>query len=139
MQATVSELLGLRKAITDRLDFAHVVEQGLPARAIDRIKESLGLPDSELTSALAISTKTLGRMRKTGRPLSLVEGDRLYRLAQLIALAHDVFEQEDVVREWFRSPQIGLNNRTPLEVVVTEAGAREVEDLLLRIEHGVLS
>jgi putative toxin-antitoxin system antitoxin component (TIGR02293 family) len=139
MVETVGELLGLRKTVTSRLDLAQVVEKGLPASAIDRIKESLDLPDSQLTLALAMSTKTLGRMRKTHRLLSLLEGDRLYRLAQLIVLAHEVFERDDLVREWFRSPQLGLNNRTPIEVLVTEAGAREVEDLLLRIEHGVLT
>jgi putative toxin-antitoxin system antitoxin component (TIGR02293 family) len=69
----------------------------------------------------------------------LIEGDRLARLARLIVLANTVLEQPDLVREWFRSPQIGLNNQTPLEVLVTEAGAREVEDLLQRIEHGVLT
>jgi putative toxin-antitoxin system antitoxin component (TIGR02293 family) len=139
MPETIGELLGLRKALASQLDLANVVKAGLPASAIDRVKESLDLPDSELTAALAISTKTLGRMRKTRRHLSLIEGDRLARLARLIVLANAVLEQPDLVREWFRSPQIGLNNQTPLEVMVTEAGAREVEDLLQRIEHGVLT
>jgi putative toxin-antitoxin system antitoxin component (TIGR02293 family) len=139
MPETIGELLGLRKALASQLDLANVVKAGLPASAIDRVKESLDLPDSELTAALAISTKTLGRMRKTRRHLSLIEGDRLARLARLIVLANTVLEQPDLVREWFRSPQIGLNNQTPLEVLVTEAGAREVEDLLQRIEHGVLT
>ena len=139
MLATGGEILGVRGAVTSRLDLAHIVEKGLPASAIDRIKESLDLSDSALTAALAISTKTLGRMRKTRRHLSLLEGDRLYRLAQLVVLAHDVFERDDLVQNWFRTPQVGLNNRTPIAVMVTEAGAREVEDLLLRVEYGVLT
>lgn len=135
----VGELLGLRKPVSSRLDLAQIVEKGLPFAAIERVKASLDLPDSELTLALAISIKTLGRIRKTRRHLSLPEGDRLYRLAQLIVLAREVFEQEDLAREWILSPQVGLNNRTPIEVIATEAGAREVEDLLLRIEYGVLA
>lgn len=139
MLETIGDLLGVKKSIANRLAIAHVVERGLPAVAIDRIKASMNLADADLSSALSISVKTLSRVRQTRRALSLVEGDRLYRIARLFLLAQDVFEQDDFVREWFRSPQIGLNNRTPLDTMSTEAGAREVEDLLLRIDHGVLS
>ena len=64
---------------------------------------------------------------------------RLYRFARLFALAEEVLEDKEQARDWLRSPQVGLNNRTPLDLMRTEAGAREVESLLVRIEHGVLS
>jgi putative toxin-antitoxin system antitoxin component (TIGR02293 family) len=54
-------------------------------------------------------------------------------------LAEEVIEDREQAREWLRSPQVGLDNRVPFVLMETEAGAREVEDLLLRIEHGVLS
>jgi uncharacterized protein (DUF2384 family) len=38
-----------------------------------------------------------------------------------------------------RSPQIGLGGAVPLAYAETELGAREVEDLLGRIEYGVYS
>ena len=53
--------------------------------------------------------------------------------------AQDVLEDSARAREWIQTTQIGLNNRIPFEVLVTEAGAREVEDLLTRIEYGVLT
>jgi putative toxin-antitoxin system antitoxin component (TIGR02293 family) len=60
-------------------------------------------------------------------------------MARLFALAEEVLESADAARDWLREPQAGLGNRIPLEMMGTEAGAREVEDLLLRIEHSVLS
>ena len=42
-------------------------------------------------------------------------------------------------REWLQKPQIGLNNQIPLQLMRTELGSGEVEDLLGRIEYGVLS
>ncbi len=40
---------------------------------------------------------------------------------------------------WLRQPQFALGGRVPLEMLHTEAGTREVEDLLGRIEYGVIS
>lgn len=40
---------------------------------------------------------------------------------------------------WMSTPRTALANQTPLEHSRTVAGAREVEDLINRIEHGVFS
>ena len=50
-----------------------------------------------------------------------------------------VMESVENGRRWLNSPQVGLGGATPLEYAETEVGAREVEDLLGRIEHGVYS
>lgn len=60
------------------------------------------------------------------------------RFTRILALATDVFEDEDRAVEWLRRPQFGLGDRIPLDLINTEAGAREVESLLLQIEHGVV-
>jgi putative toxin-antitoxin system antitoxin component (TIGR02293 family) len=139
MNEAVRAMLGLRSRVTSRVDLAESIERGLPANAIDRVKEALALGDVQVSSALGISSKTMGRLRKARRRLPVPVGDRLYRLATVFALAREVMEDETLAREWLRSPQIGLNARVPLELLTTEAGAREVEDLLSRIEHGVIA
>ncbi len=60
------------------------------------------------------------------------------RFARILALAKDVFEDEDRAIEWLRRPQFGLGDRIPFDLIYTEAGTSEVESLLLRIEHGVV-
>ena len=42
-------------------------------------------------------------------------------------------------RTWLAAPQHGLGGAIPLDYARTEVGAREVEDLLGRIEYGVYS
>jgi putative toxin-antitoxin system antitoxin component (TIGR02293 family) len=54
-------------------------------------------------------------------------------------LAEKVLENRDQALEWLRTPQFGLGNRVPLDLLATEAGAHEVENLLFRIEHGFLA
>lgn len=60
-------------------------------------------------------------------------GDRLYRLARL------VLEDDDKALGWLASPQPGLGGRRPADLAHTETGMREIENLLLRIEHGAYS
>jgi putative toxin-antitoxin system antitoxin component (TIGR02293 family) len=138
MTEQVRRILGLRSA-GGRLELAGDIERGLPPAAIRHVKQALALADTQVSSALGVSPRTLSRLRKSRRRLPPVVGDRLYRLANIFALAREVIESEELAREWLRTPQIGLNGRRPLELMMTEAGAREVEDLLSRIELGVLS
>lgn len=133
------QLLNITGKVTSPLQFGARVERGLSSLTIDRVKDVLDIPDLQLSAALGISAKTMSRLRQGKRRLPLQVGDRLYRLARIFALAQDVLEDPARAREWLRTPQIGLNNRIPLDVMMTEAGAREVEDILTRIEYGVLA
>jgi putative toxin-antitoxin system antitoxin component (TIGR02293 family) len=137
---TVGRLLGLRSRMSSRLDLARMIRDGLPRGAVERVKGLLDLNDRELAAAMGVSQKTVSRLRKSpAARVNPVAGDRLYRMARLYALAREVTGGEKPARDWLRSPQYGLAGQTPLESMLTEAGAREVEDLLGRIEHGVLA
>ena len=43
----------------------------------------------------------------------------------------------EAARTWMAEPAVALGDRTPLAYARNEAGAQRIEDLLLRIEHGV--
>jgi putative toxin-antitoxin system antitoxin component (TIGR02293 family) len=140
MDAAVVDILGLSRRPKSLLDVAKLIEKGLPVKAIEHLKAALKLNDEEVSSTLGVSPKTISRLRsQPKKKLGVGVGDRLYRAAHVFALAASVFGDEGAAREWLRSPQIGLGNSVPLDLLTTEAGAREVEDLLGRIEYGVLS
>lgn len=130
----------LRRSITSAMQMAELVAQGLPKESAFHLQGLLALNDQRLSKSLGVSAKTLGRLRKSaGGQLSSLQSDRVYRLARVFGLATDVFEDQGAAREWLLSAQVGLGNRIPIELMQSEAGAREVEDLLLRIEYGVFS
>lgn len=133
-----ARLLG--KQVRTVLDLADLIEQGVPRKAAERLRARLRLTEQELARSLGVSAKTLQRQAQSDQArLSPSQSDRLYRLARIVAIAEEVFENNDRARHWLREPQRGLGSRVPLELLQTEAGAREVEDLLGRIEHGVFS
>lgn len=114
------------------------IEAGLRFDELDTLRVSLGVPMQSLADKLGISKATLQRRKVQGR-FDAAESDRLVRFARLVGLAIEVMETEDNARLWLSSSQAGLGGAIPLDYAKTEIGAREVEDLLGRIEYGVYS
>jgi putative toxin-antitoxin system antitoxin component (TIGR02293 family) len=140
MGDTVSQILGLRRKPASALEMALAIQKGLPAFTISRVCQRIDMPETQASAALGVQPAALARLRRTPqRLLDPVISDRLYRMANLFAIAASALCGEDSARIWMRSPQPGLGNHVPVDLIATEASAREVEDLLLRIEYGVLS
>jgi len=114
------------------------LKEGLAVQELDDLQASLNMPMDKLAPMLGISKATLHRRKAQGR-LDPAESDRVVRFARLMGLAVDVMESVRNARLWLSSAQVGLGGAIPLEYAETEVGAREVEDLLGRIEFGVYS
>jgi putative toxin-antitoxin system antitoxin component (TIGR02293 family) len=81
----------------------------------------------------------MARRRREGRLLP-AESDRLLRAARVWGLALELFEGDaDAARRWLAAPSRALGGKPPLEVARTEIGAREVEQLVGRLEHGAIT
>jgi putative toxin-antitoxin system antitoxin component (TIGR02293 family) len=115
-----------------------VLRLGLPVYELDALQATLAVPMDKLVPMLGISKATLHRRKAEGR-LDQAESDRVVRFARLMGKAVEVMESEESARQWLNSPQFGLGGAVPLEYAETEVGAREVENLLGRIEYGVYS
>jgi putative toxin-antitoxin system antitoxin component (TIGR02293 family) len=116
----------------------NVIQAGLLVQELKDLQASLAVPMERLGPLLSISKATLHRRMAGGR-LRAAESDRVVRFALLMGKAIEVLESEENARQWLTSPQFGLGGAVPLDYARTEVGAREVEDLLGRIEYGVYS
>lgn len=110
---------------------------GLPVEEFDALRAMLGLPVEVMAAKIGISVATLSRRRAKKQPLDRDHSDRLMRYARLYWMAVDYFGEPATARDWLARPARGLAGRSPLEFAETEMGAREVEDLIGRLEHGV--
>lgn len=97
-------------------------------RALDELLAEMpdGLPRVECWDAL----KPVGKE---------ILDEPVPQLVRIAVLAGVVFEDQQRAIAWLTTPQGGLGNRVPFELIQTEPGAQEVYDLLGRIEHGVFS
>ena len=131
------QTLGLKAATS--ADLIQQVERGFSFRSLQTFSERSNLPVPQIASILAIPDRTLARRKSSGK-LSWEESERLLRLSSIFEDALELFEGDSSgVIQWLTSPQKALGDQTPLAHARTEIGAREVEDLMGRLEHGVFS
>lgn len=63
----------------------------------------------------------------------------MVRLARVAAQASQTLGGKEEAFRWLHQPNPVLGHRTPLSLLDTDNGARKVEEVLGRIEHGVYS
>ncbi len=114
------------------------IQAGLSFRAVKSLQKALDIPMETLAAVLGMSRATLHRRKAQGK-IDQGESERLVRYQRLLKKAEDVLGDARNAREWLTHPQPGLGNAVPLDFAKTEIGAREVENLLGRIEYGVYS
>ena len=114
------------------------VKAGIDTRVFVDLARRIGVSEAGLAEVAGIAPSTLTR-RKRGGSLAPDESEHVLRLAALLERAAQVFEDEAVAAEWLRTPNLALGDVAPLAMADTELGAREVDDLLGRIEYGVYS
>lgn len=129
-------LLGLKPQPTFSL--LARIERGIEVAAVERLREALGIPSAELLETVGVSDRTWARRRREGR-LDRDESDRLLRVARIYGRALELLDFDAAAaRGWLGEPRRALGRRVPRELLATELGAREVEALVGRIEHGVV-
>lgn len=115
-----------------------VVQEGLDFAELESLREQLDLPLDRLAAQLGLARATLHRRKASGR-LTSDESDKVLRFARLLGQAVQLFGGIEEARQWLKAPQRGLGGAVPLDYAQTETGAREVENLLGRIDYGVYS
>jgi len=138
----IAEVLGgrqvLRRRVASIIELSDAVAQGLPKsalrNAVRRIFEDAG--EQRRMMYRIVPEATFKRRRDR---LSSVESERTERLARVIATAEYVWEDRDSARRFLITPHPMLAGKAPLNASMTELGARQVEDLLAKILHGLPS
>ncbi len=134
---TYAALLGLRTF--DSVGLQERIEAGLPYTTLERFQAKLALSTTEIARLLHIRMRTLSRRKDEGR-LRPDESDRLLRASRLFGHVLDLFEGDlDEAKRWFTAPQQALGGATPLSFARTDIGSREVENLVGRLEYGIVT
>jgi putative toxin-antitoxin system antitoxin component (TIGR02293 family) len=129
--------LGLSQA--DPLKIMRRVDAGLVYVALERLRDIVQLPLDELAIIVDIPPRTLHRRKAEGR-FSPAESERLVRFAAVFDSALALFDNDvDAARQWLQRQQPALADARPFDLIRSEIGAREVEALIGRLEHGVYS
>ncbi len=118
-------------------DLATIVEHRLPTDTVTRLTEH-GLTREEI-HRLVIPLRTWKHRRSRQEPLSAEESDRAVRAARVLALAESVFGTREKALGWMRQPKRRFHDRTPMDMLATEAGGRLVDQMLIQIDEGMFA
>jgi len=69
--------------------------------------------------------------------LSAAESERTERMARVVANAEYVWDNREDARRFLPTAHPGLGGKTPIDAAMTELGARQVEEILGKIFHGL--
>lgn len=114
------------------------IERGVPLSALEEFAKYSGIGLKELLEVV-IPPRTLKHRKERKEPLSLDESDRLARVARLYDLAVKVFGNPEKAHRWLSRSKARFEERSPLAMMRTELGGRQVEEMLYQIDEGVFA
>jgi putative toxin-antitoxin system antitoxin component (TIGR02293 family) len=123
----------------DSMEIVRMTRAGFPFKSLKVFQHATGMPWAQVARFVSIPQRTLTRRQSEGK-LQPAESGRLWRASNIFDNAVNLFEGDvAAARTWLQTPQRGLGGEAPLDFASTEVGAREVENLIGRLEHGIFA
>ena len=140
MTNTVGEILGgfsvLGAEVTSLLELDQAVERGLPKATLRNVARHV-FPDAADQRTLMYRVIPEATYKRRRERLSPAESERTERLARVVAMAEDVWQDREQTTRFLTTPHPELGGKTPWEAALTELGARQAEQVMARILYGL--
>jgi len=132
----IGVVMGLEPAPRSFAELDKLVTYGLPSAALQTLVERISLRPGECSELLhrIVPRSTFARR---GTHLSPKESAKTERLARAYATALHVWASDDDARAFMHAPHLMLCDSAPIDVAMTDLGARRVEELLWSMFYGV--
>lgn len=112
-----------------------MIDAGFEVNSVAAMRDS-GLIDLAIQDAI-FPTRTLKMKLANGERLTTSQSDHLFRLAHIIALAESFFGDSAKAMRWLSKPKSLFSGKSPIEMVSTTVGARQVDELLAHATEGM--
>lgn len=112
------------------------IRTGINAGVVDDMVRYFAVSKGEIFDILLTAPSTAHRLIKEKRPLDPAASERVVRVADITRMAEETFGGRDAAARWLKTPNLALENATPLSMLDTEPGAGEVRRILSAINYG---
>ena len=126
----------LRNLTSDRRRAIDAIRAGFPASLLKDAGLYFDVPAHRIRAIACLAETTAHALVKRGASLDAAASERLWRLADLVAMARDVFEDEETAKSWLRKPNHAFHDAAPMDYLDTELGAMSVRQVLNAIATG---
>jgi putative toxin-antitoxin system antitoxin component (TIGR02293 family) len=112
------------------------LREGLQARVLPVFARELGVTVAQIESVIGLHQSSRKRYADSDKALNPAQSERLMRIAEIEALASEVFDSKESAVRWLSQPLAVMENETPLQLLDTEQGAMHVRQTLSAIMYG---
>lgn len=126
-----------RRQARTTADIEIIILEGVPAGALQKLRDALGISIGAFAVLIGISPRTVIAAKDKSTRLDPLVSDRLARIAKIMARAEEVFGSHEKAQRWLLKPVNALGGKRPFDKLSTDPGSSQVEDVLAAIEHGV--
>lgn len=126
----------LRQELKSGRDLVQAIRTGFEADLLAAAGDYFGIPAARIRAITRVPDTTAHRLVKRHALLDASASERLWRLADVAAMAEDVFEDELAAKQWLRSPNQAFLGVAPIDYLDTEPGAKAVRQVLNAIATG---
>lgn len=115
-------------------DITASIEAGIPVQRIEALVSlsALSVPERDKI----IPPRTLKHRIEKCDPLSVSEGDRLFRVCHVIAMANVTFKNLEKATRWLSKPKERFAGRSPLDMLGSTPGTALVEEMTIQLAEG---
>ena len=130
----------LRHRLHGAIEVHEALSRGLPRSALTHLIGQVAVlrDPAGLERAVGVSQRTAQRFKLApDKKLSPEQSGRAWKFAEILAKATEVLGSQEDAEDWLKRPAMALDQRRPLDLLASPAGAQLVEDLLIRMKYGV--
>ena len=126
----------LRDLTADRNLAIGAIRAGFPASLLRDAGLYFNVSTQRIRAITRLPETTAHALVKRGANLDAAASERIWRLADLMTMAREVFEDEESAKIWLRTPNRVFHDVAPMEYLDTEPGAMAVRQVLNAIATG---
>lgn len=129
----IGRLLDLK--VESEADLLRIGQGGVTTKAFKRATSKLDLPFDLIGPAT-----TIRRRLEANERFNTAESERLLRVARVFAEATGLFGDEVAAKAWMNTAAEFVPGQppvTPVQIAISDSGARLIEATILRTAHGI--
>ena len=139
MEYKVENIVKVVREVSDSYTYIDVIQKGLEYNKFDALISGLPLSNSDWSSYLHLSERTLQRYNKEQKSFDMQQSERIIQILILFNLGFDVFGKPEKFYNWLTKSNIATGGKKPKELLNSSFGIDLLKDELNRIQHGVLA
>jgi len=132
-RARLNALLGIPEEAGETQIHRMIVE-GFPANRLIELCENGAITPVERDQIIPL--RTLKTRLHKGQSLTVHESDSLFRAAHIMAMAETIFGDSRKAKRWLIKPKERFDGQSPMDLLATQSGTNQVEEMLLQIAEG---